>query len=347
MAGKRSQWAGLAALAAAVMLVAGPTRAVSEARFGPVPPVTISLVTFDSPNPFMGTTLTIEGKLSMPRDVDHPGAGAGQHGQRKLPAVLILHGSAGVDARGDFYQAALNKAGIATLQIDMWQARGYSAAQRAAAPILTYPDAFSALKFLSQQPAIDAARTGVLGFSWGGLVSMGAAETSYANPLGVGLRLKAHVAHYPVCYAWNNSALSTALHSSPAALGVQWLILTGAPVLIEVGTKDDYDNGSGPCEALAAAVNPGNGGVVSVNAYPGATHGWDRLMVPMVVTDPTANQGSCFSTGVVPTVHFTPGVDQAFESRARGSFLRKKLVGALRHRDQDGECLFRVEGAVG
>jgi dienelactone hydrolase len=285
--------------------------------------VDISFIQFQSPNldpalSSLGAMLTIKGKLSVPEDAARSPGGAGRHGKRKLPAVLILHGSAGVDARGDFCEAALNKAGIATLQIDMWQARGYTTAgQRPAAIYLTYPDAFSALKFLSQQPSIDPARVGVLGFSWGGLVSMGAAERSYSSIYGDGLTFKAHVAHYPVCYAWNNNALFAKLGLTPAQFGVEWFNLSGAPVLIEVGTKDGYDNGSGPCEALAASVNPSNGGVVSVKAYPGATHAWDRLMVPIAVNDPFSDQGSYFSTGVVPTVQFAPDVDRAFQSRAR------------------------------
>ena len=310
---------GLAALATVAMLFAGPSRAGSEARFGPAPPVDISFVQFQSPDLTKpsGTLLTIKGKLSVPGDAAQAQGGSNQHGGRKVPAVLILHGSAGVDARGDFYEAALNQAGIATLQIDMWEARGYTTGQRPAAIYLTYPDAFSALAFLAHQPNIDATRIGVLGFSWGGLVSMGAAERLYSSTYGKGLTFKAHVAHYPVCYAWNDNALFAKLGITPAQFGVQWINLTGAPVLIEVGTKDGYDNSSGPCEALAASVNPSNGGIVSVNAYPGATHAWDRLMVPIVVTDPFADQGSYFSTGIVPAVQFTPDVDQAFQSRAR------------------------------
>ncbi|MFG6485712.1 dienelactone hydrolase family protein [Roseateles sp. BYS78W] len=320
------QWlkaTGIAALAVVAGLAALPAQASGEG-FGSRDRPDVSFIQFSSPNLLApGTPLTIQGKLSIPRRDGDWG-----HGRRKLPAVLILHGSAGVDARGDFYEAALNAAGIATLQIDMWQARGYTApGQRPAAPILTYPDAFSALAFLAQQPGIDGARIGVLGFSWGGLVSLGAAERLYAGQFGGGLTFKAHVAHYPVCYAWNNTALLAAVHSTPAAYGVQWINLTGAPVLIEVGTKDDYDNSSAPCEALAQSANAGNGGsVVSVNAYPGATHGWDRLMVPMTVTDPFANQGSYFSTGVPPTVHFTPDAEQAWQSRARVvRFFEKKL----------------------
>ena len=87
----------------------------------------------------------------------------------------------------------------------------------------------------------------MLGFSWGGLVSMGAAERLYSTPTDMGSRFKAHVAHYPVCYAWNNAALFAKLGLTPAQFGVQWINLTGAPVLIEVGTKDGYDNSAEPC----------------------------------------------------------------------------------------------------
>lgn len=326
------QWlkaTGLAAWAAVAGLAAMPAQATDDARFGPPAAFApdVSFIQFQSPNlTAPGTPLTIQGKLSMPRRGDwHAPWG---HSHRKVPAVLILHGSAGIDARGDFYEAALNAAGIATLQIDMWQARGYTApGQRPAAPILTYPDAFSALAFLAQQPGIDGNRVGVLGFSWGGVVSLGAAERLYAGQFGGGRTFKAHVAHYPVCYPWNNAALLAQVRSTPAAYGVQWLSLTGAPVLIQIGTKDDYDNSAAPCEALAQAANAGNGGnIVTVNAYPGATHGWDRLMVPITVTDPFANQGSYFSTGVPPSVHLTPDADQGYQARARVvRFFEKKL----------------------
>src|SRR6476659_3497613 len=146
---------GLAALASFAMLLAASSRAGSEERFDPAPPVAISFVQFQSPDLTKppGTMLTIQGKLSVPVGSQHDN---GNHGKLKLPAVLILHGSAGIDSRGDFYETALNEAGIATLQIDMWQARGYNApGQRPAAIYLTYPDAFSALRFLSQQPNID------------------------------------------------------------------------------------------------------------------------------------------------------------------------------------------------
>ncbi|MBB2484576.1 dienelactone hydrolase family protein [Mitsuaria sp. WAJ17] len=300
---------------AAAVLLALPAQAAQDDSLAHARQPALSFISFPSPNlAAPGTTLTIQGKLSLPA---HAGRGAG-HGHRKLPAVLILHGSAGIDARGDFYEAALNAAGIATLQIDMWQARGVTTAvQRPNAPVLTYPDAFSALAYLAQRPEIDGTRVGVLGFSWGGLVSLGAAERLYAGRFGGGRTFKAHVAHYPVCYAWNNTALLATLNTTPAQFGVQWLNLTGAPVMIQIGSRDDYDKGSAACQALAQSANASNGNVVSVNSYPGATHGWDRLMVPMTVTDPYADQGSYFRTGVLPSVQFTPDAEQAWLARSR------------------------------
>src|SRR5688572_13980279 len=68
----------------------------------------------------------------------------------RLPAVVIAHGSAGVDSRGAFYAEALNDAGVATLEIDMWAARGWlgGVTGRPRGVPETLPDAYGALKFL-------------------------------------------------------------------------------------------------------------------------------------------------------------------------------------------------------
>ncbi|MCW5643150.1 MAG: dienelactone hydrolase family protein [Rhodoferax sp.] len=287
----------------------------------------VRFIEFQSPDiSAPGTLLTIKGKLSMPEKANGHGpcrSNNSRHGHknaRKVPAVLILHGSGGVDARGDFYEAAINEAGIATLQIDMWEARGVTGiANRPGLPILTVPDAFSALAFLRADPAIDPDRIGVLGFSWGGVVSLAAAEQLYAGQFGGGMRFAAHVAHYPVCYGANNRDILRAFGAEPAQAGTQFLQLTGAPVLIQVGSEDDYDNGAGPCHALAQAVNPGNNHRVQVQEYPGAFHGWDRLMVPVAVADPFADQGSFLlgQSQTPPAVVIAPDVAQAHAARTR------------------------------
>jgi hypothetical protein len=73
----------------------------------------ISYVNFQSAHP--SNPLTISGQLRVPTT----------NAEEKVPAVVIVHGSAGVDSRGAFYSRALTDAGIATLEIDMWAARGW------------------------------------------------------------------------------------------------------------------------------------------------------------------------------------------------------------------------------
>jgi uncharacterized protein len=320
----------LAAMLALCALAAGQALANGGGGGGGCPngkAPQLSFIQFTSPNidpSFLQAQLTLKGKLSLPlkfrESDDEPGCITIR---RKMPAVLILHGSAGVDARGDFYEAALNDAGIATLQIDMWEARGVTGiANRPAVPIFTYPDAFAALAFLSARPEIDATRIGVMGFSWGGVVSLGTAEQTYAGLFGGGRKFAAHLAHYPVC--WGANQVIAGL--PPANSGTLFRTLTGAPVLIQIGSLDDYDNGAGPCQALATAANASNGNLVSVREYPGATHAWDRLQVPVIAPDPFANVGSFFLTGVVPLVRITPSIDAAFEARERAvKFFERKL----------------------
>ncbi|MCX7276366.1 MAG: alpha/beta hydrolase fold domain-containing protein [Burkholderiales bacterium] len=293
----------------------------------------ISFIQFPSPNlAAPASPLTIKGKLSLPGKVDGRWNcfpfGNKKYRNEKLPAVVLLHGTAGIDARGNFYEEALNAAGIATLQIDMWEARGVTGlANRPQLPILTYPDAFSALAFLSSQAHIDPDRIGVLGFSWGGVISLGTSERLYAGQFGGGRKFAAHVANYPVCYGANNAAILRAFGVAPAQAGTQYLNLTGAPVLIQIGSKDSYDNSAAPCQALAAGVNPSNGGVVSVAEYPGAYHDFDRLMVPMTAPDPFANQGSyLLGLSAMPNVIAIPDVAQAYKSRDRVTrFFRNNL----------------------
>jgi dienelactone hydrolase len=231
----------------------------------------IQYQSFDIVTP--GQALTIGGQLRIPTD-------AGE----EIPAVVILHGSAGVDSRGALYARALNDAGIATLEIDMWGARGIAGGgQRPQLPTITLPDAFGALDYLANTPGIDAQRIGVLGFSWGGVMSMLSANQSYTDILGGGHQFAAHVAHYPVCWGYN------------VVPSITFNNLTGAPVLIQVGNLDDYDEGGAPCENLATPFPE-----VSVNVYPNAHHAWDRLQPPLTVQDPFSHLGVGGEVNIIP-----------------------------------------------
>ena len=231
-------------------------------------PDRIAYVAFQAGSP---PTLTIAGKLRLPADAATPG-----------PAVVICHGSDGVDGRGEFHAEALNAAGIATLEVDMWAARGVArgAAARPGSPVETVADAFAALAFLARQPEVDRARIGVMGFSWGGVVTLLSATRALSDRRRAGQpAFAAHVAHYPVCWAYD------------AVPGLSLADRTGAPILIQTGEADTYDT-PGAGERLARRLRADGGpGEILHHAYADATHGFDRNLPTQVINDPFAHEG--------------------------------------------------------
>jgi uncharacterized protein len=183
----------------------------------------------------------------------------------RVPAVLILHGSAGIDGRGAFYAEALNAAGIATLEIDMFQGRGRPPTTRA-----NMPHAFESLRWLARDPRIDGARVGVMGFSWGGVMSVFSSSEEIARQYGSAARFAAHLALYPPCWPFRSVLEGKQEHYRAAVLRS----LTGRPVHILAGGKDDYDS-PGNCERLMAALDSPARDYVALTIYPGATHIWD------------------------------------------------------------------------
>ncbi|MBM7118758.1 dienelactone hydrolase family protein [Archangium primigenium] len=233
------------------------------------------------------TPLQVAGLLSVPQGLSG-----------RMPAVVIAHGSGGVDTRGAFYARALHEAGIATLEIDMWAARGLTggAEGRPQAVSETLPDAYGALKYLSAHPAIDASRIGIMGFSWGGVMSMLTATRENEARAESGQRFVAHAPLYPVCWVYNRVP------------GYGFSNLTGAPVFIQAGTADAYD-APDSCRTLIDSLGRSDNAHVSLAVYPGATHGWDRLQPAARITDPYSHRGEGGEVDLVPSP------ESALESR--------------------------------
>lgn len=217
---------------------------------------------------FAAGPLTVAGRLNTISDA----AGA-------TAAVVICHGSDGVDGRGEFHAAALNAAGVATLEVDMWAARGTArgAAARPRSPAETLADAFAAKAFLAAQPEVDPARIGIMGFSWGGVVTLLAA-TARAQALSDGLPFRGHVALYPVCWAYETVP------------GLSLAELTGAPVLIQTGDADTYDDPDG-LDQLLARLPEASRAVIRGVTHAGAGHGFDRDLPAQTINDPFAHKG--------------------------------------------------------
>jgi len=209
----------------------------------------------------------------------------------KVPAVLIVHGSAGLDGRGPLMAAALTQGGLATLEIDMWAPRGLKGgADRPRGVIETLPDAFGALRFLGNHSAIDPERIGITGFSWGGIVSMLTASKPLADQYApAGLRFRGHSPFYPVCWIYNN----------PQQPEYVFKELTGEPVFIQGGELDAYDEPE-TCEKLVDSLSATSRRVVSLKMYPGATHAFDDPDPEHVFWDSAAKLGRGGEVRVTP-----------------------------------------------
>jgi dienelactone hydrolase len=230
----------------------------------------------------------------------------------RTPAVVIAHGSTGPDSRGPAYAAALAAAGVSSLEIDMWRPRGLKGGlDRPRSVFETLPDVFGAFRYLTCRSELDALRIGVLGFSWGGVLAMLSATRAVSRRyLRNGERFAAHAPLYPVCWLYNRVE------------GYEFRDLTGAPVLLQCGGSDDYDEPDAAAK-LVAGLNPSDRAAIETIVHSGATHAFDRLDEPAkVVTDPLAHQGQGGE------VRFTPNAEAAAAAReAAAAFFRRALGG--------------------
>lgn len=195
------------------------------------------------------------------------------------PAIIVVHGSNGIDSRGESLTEALNAAGIATLEIDLWSAHGVMGPEtRPKSPFQTVPDVFAALAALAARPEIDAARIGLTGFSWGGLMTMLASTRAVQEKYAASdARFSAFAPFYPVAWIYN------------VVPGFEWRDLTG-PVLLQLGAADTYDDPD-TGESLLATLGKDDRARVTLHVHPDATHAWDRREADITVHDPFSHKG--------------------------------------------------------
>jgi uncharacterized protein len=210
----------------------------------------------------------------------------------KVPAVLVLHGSGGVDGRGAFYAKALQEAGIATLEISMFQFGG----RPKAGPQATIPHAAAALGWLGKQPGIDGTRLGVMGFSWGGVMTVLLSSELVQQRLGKDVpKPIAFAPLYPAC-----STLAGSVLNPERACYNAHTQMSASPMLIHVGTNDDYEEGRHPCDAFISMWPAAARQQVTVRYIEGATHAFDYQKSEVHFYDPASHAGRGGMVGIVP-----------------------------------------------
>lgn len=199
-----------------------------------------------------GDPVTLSGELAF------PSAGAGP-----FPAVILAHGCGGVGRAERGWAPVLRGWGYATLIIDSFQGRGLTEVCTRTG-VLTgtqrIPDAYGALRALVTHPAIDRGRVALMGFSHGGVLTLGAstawAKETYAGPGQPAFR--AFLAFYPSC---------SLAHPERERVS--------APLRIHAGELDDWTP-AGPCIRLAERLRA-SGQDVTMTVYPGAHHAFDSI----------------------------------------------------------------------
>ncbi len=204
-----------------------------------------------------GAPVEIWGELELPRGL------AG-----RLPAVIIVHSAAGVGPHEWDWAAELNRIGVATFVLNSFSGRGIRDLRgdpRRFSPILATVDAYRALALLSTHPRIDAGRIALMGFSYGGIVSLYASLTRFQRLHGPpGVTFAAYLPFYPFCnYAFVDDDQ-----------------VSDRPIRIFHGTADDWTP-IGPCRDYAARLRRA-GKDVQLIEFPGAQHAFDVQRLPVL-----------------------------------------------------------------
>lgn len=195
-------------------------------------------------------TDTISGDLILPE------------GNGPFPVMVIAHGSGGVVKREYTWADFFKSKGIASFIVDTYKDRGIVdtiADQGQLTFVGSAADHLVALKLLATHPKLDPMRIGIIGFSRGGIVSVGTAFDVWRKRLAGNLKFAVHLPFYGGCN-W---------------IADQW---DGSPIHQFIGDDDDYVQPVSTCEAQVRFLDKA-GIKHSLNVFPGARHGFDNLAV--------------------------------------------------------------------
>lgn len=178
----------------------------------------------------------------------------------RVPAVVLMHGSSGLDGSTAYDWAAyFRQMGLATFIVDSFGLRGVTSTA-ANQSLVSYTtsglDALAALKALLNHPRIDPNKIAVMGFSRGGVATQEAAYVTFNRAmLDDGQKFALHLSLYGSCAMFGTT--------------------TGAPVFHFIGDKDGWAN-TALCTRYTEAMRKAGQTNLHLTIYPGVHHGYDR-----------------------------------------------------------------------
>ncbi|HJV81339.1 dienelactone hydrolase family protein [Noviherbaspirillum sp.] len=179
-----------------------------------------------------------------------------------FPAMVIAHGSGGINKRDYDWAEYFRAKGIASLIVDSYLERGIGDTltdQGQLTYVASTADQLVALKVLATHPKIDAKRIGIIGFSRGASAALGTAFEKWRARLAGDARFAIHLSFYGGC-GW---------------MADTW---TGAPLYQFIGDSDDLNQPVSVCEAQFKKMQAA-GVPTSLYVFKGARHGFDNFTV--------------------------------------------------------------------
>jgi dienelactone hydrolase len=229
-------------------------------------------------------SLTLTSKQFLTGAKDGPAARIGgalqlPQGTSRIPAVLLVHGSAGIGANVDRWAQELNAIGLATFVLDSFTGRGIAETvtdQSRLGHLAMIVDAYRALELLAKHAQIDASRIAVMGFSKGGFVALYSSLRRFQRIYGAaGVEFAAHIPFYPPC---NTVYLEDELVSD-------------RPIRVFHGAADDFVS-IAPCRSYVERLRRA-GKDVQLTEYAGARHVFDNPLYspPLFLADAVTTNG--------------------------------------------------------
>ena len=207
-----------------------------------------------------GTIVEFESPLSAARPLQ--GLLRQSNSAGRSPAVVLLHSCDGNWQRLDErWGRPISSWGYVTLTVDSFGSRGLKntcSSSGASADLIL--DAYRALNFLVQQPAVDPARVAAVGFSQGGWLALTSVEHGIFEQAAKN-KFRAAIAFYPPCLGFKDNMT--------------------VPTLVLVGELDDWTladecrNMVDGRDDYGISRQKGQGVPIKLVVYPGAHHGFD------------------------------------------------------------------------
>jgi dienelactone hydrolase len=224
-------------------------RLVSRIELHPIQTITLTGAQFLNGDK-QGTPATVAGELRIPSGVEG-----------RIPAVVIVHGAAGITINIDPWARELNEIGIAVFILDCFTGRdaGGGLVSESRVNFLTMLlDSYKALEILAKHPRIDPSRIAIMGFSRGGRVALYASLKRFQHMYGpAGLEFEAYLPFYPACW-------TTYIEDER---------VSERPIRIFHGTADDWAPIE-PCRKYVMRLRK-HGKDVQLIEYRGALHVFD------------------------------------------------------------------------